>query len=251
LLSDAQRPKAMLIPVGALGWVADVLPVQLVRIGPLVLIALAQEVTIVAGLRLRRAVADALDTPLENVLVQGYANDYAGYVTTPEEYTAQRYEGGHTMFGRWELPAYLQEVTRLAGDLQAEKPSETSRRSPAKEQPRPAKRRNDEPYRCTGVVVQPRASYRSGGTVEADFALTGDGGPLLPSYLAVEGRDRDGWRTVVEDGDWSTTIEWQRTDGRTHAHAIWRVPAGTFGTFRLTYIDVDKTSSTQEFAVAS
>lgn len=99
-VGDAQAPKAMLLPVGALGWAAHQLPVQLVRLGPLVLVGLAQEVIVVAGLRIRRAVAQVLEVPVEDVLVQGYANDYAGYITTPEEYDAQRYEGGHTVFGR-------------------------------------------------------------------------------------------------------------------------------------------------------
>ena len=250
LLSDAQRPKAMLIPAGALGWVADVLPVQLVRIGSLVLIALAQEVTVVAGLRLRRAVADVLDVPLDHVLVQGYANDYAGYVTTPEEYAAQRYEGGHTMFGRWELAAYVQEVTRLAHDLRAGRPSETLGRQPSKTPPRAAKRRNDDTYRCTGVATQPHDGYRSGDVVEAVFSVTGDGGPLLPSYLLVERREGDGWQTVAADGEWSTTIEWKRVDRQARAHVTWRVPAGTSGTFRLTYVDVDKRTATDEFTVA-
>ncbi|MBY8852143.1 neutral/alkaline non-lysosomal ceramidase N-terminal domain-containing protein, partial [Saccharothrix sp. MB29] len=55
--------------------------------------------------------------PLENVLVQGYANDYAQYVTTPEEYDLQQYEGGSTLFGRNTLPAYEQEFGRLAASL--------------------------------------------------------------------------------------------------------------------------------------
>src|SRR3954453_15486352 len=152
-LSDAQRPKAMLLPVGALGWTSDVLPIQLVRIGGLTLVALAQEVTIVAGLRLRGAVADVLDCSADNVIVQGYANDYAGYVTTPEEYDAQRYEGGHTMFGRWELPAYLQEVSRVARDVADRSP--TASPDAGKRPPRPRGRRQPvyPEVRCTGIVA--------------------------------------------------------------------------------------------------
>ena len=251
LLSDAQRPKAMLIPVGRFGWVADVLPVQLVRIGPLVLIALAQEVTIVAGLRLRRAVSEVLDVPLDHVLVQGYANDYAGYVTTPEEYAAQRYEGGHTMFGRWELPAYVQEVTRVASAMGDGKPADSLVRTPSAVQPRPARRRNDEPYRCTGVSVQPDAEIRAGEAATATFAVTGDGGPLLPSYLVVEKQDGDGWTTVADDGDWSTTIEWARADGGSVARATWRTAPDTSGTFRLSYVDVDKHTPSSAFSVGS
>ena len=250
-LGDAQKPKALLIPAGRLGWVADVLPVQLVRIGPLVLIALAQEVTIVAGLRLRRVVADVLDVPLETVLVQGYANDYAGYVTTPEEYGAQRYEGGHTMFGRWQLAAYIQEVTQLARDLRDGDASPTLMHDPVRRQPRPARKRNDVPYRCTGVATQPAESYLAGGAVEAAFAVAGDGGPLLASYLLVEQREGDEWGRVASDGDWSTTIEWRRDDGRTTAHATWRTDAETTGTYRMSYADVEKSTTTREFTVTA
>jgi neutral ceramidase len=251
LLSDAQHPKAMLIPVGAFGWVADVLPVQLVRIGPLVLIALAQEVTIVAGLRLRRAVAAVLDVPLDLVRVQGYANDYAGYVTTPEEYGAQRYEGGHTMFGRWELPAYIQEVTRVARAMAEGKPSDSLARTPSTRRLRPARRRNDEPYRCTGVTAQPKHQCRSGDVIRASFAVSGDGGPLLPSYLVVEQRNGDQWTKVADDGDWSTEIQWQRSGGQTVAQATWRPSQETAGTFRMSYVDVDKTTTSNEFTVGS
>jgi neutral ceramidase len=249
-LAEAQQPKAMLVPAGALGWVANLLPVQLVRIGSIVLIALAQEVTIVAGLRLRRAVADVLGIPLDRVLVQGYANDYAGYVTTPEEYGAQRYEGGHTMFGRWELPAYVQEVTRVARAMAEDRPNDSLSRSVTAKQPRPARRRNDEPFRCTAVFEQPPATCKPGETVSAAFVLRGDGGPLLPSYLVIEKRDGDAWTRVATDGDWSTTIDWRRGDGGSVAHAAWRPSAETTGTFRMSYIDVDRVTPTDEFTMA-
>jgi neutral ceramidase len=248
-LGDAQRPKSMLIPAGPFGWVADVLPVQLIRIGPLVLIALAQEVTIVAGLRLRRAVADVLDVPLENVLVQGYANDYAGYVTTPEEYGAQRYEGGHTMFGRWQLAAYVQEVTRIARDMRDGGASPTLAHDPVRRQPRAARKGNDEPYRCTGVMTQPNSDYTSGDTVNATFAVTGDGGPLLASYVVVEKQEGNGWTRVASDGDWVTTMEWRRDDGRTTGYAAWRTDADVNGTYRISYVDIDKTTTTTEFTI--
>ena len=248
-LGDAQRPKAMLLPTGRLGWTAAVLPVQLVRIGSLVLIALAQEVTIVAGLRLRRAVAEVLGVPIDDVLVQGYANDYAGYVTTPEEYDEQRYEGGHTMFGRWELAAYLQEVTRLATDLRDGAASRSAARPPMKT-PRAARRRNSEPLRCAGVRAQPNVSSAPGDVVTAEFAVSGDGGDLLPAYVVVERRDGDAWTRVAADGDWSTTIEWLERDKVRFARASWDVPADAAGTFRLCYLDGVTTTPTDELTVA-
>jgi neutral ceramidase len=233
---DAHAPKAMLLPVGALGWAADRVPVQLVRLGPLVLVGLAQEVTVVAGLRIRRAVADVLDMPLEDVLLQGYANDYAGYVTTPEEYDAQRYEGGHTMFGRWELPAYLQEVTRVARALRDGTPAATAgppRLRPQK--PAPA----DDPdagARVAGFIRQP-ADAAPGGRVRAVLAGDDPRGPARAAYLQVEREEAQGWAVVARDGDWATTLRWQRDDQQGWTTEVtWQVPVQASGPHRLTWL---------------
>ncbi|MCW2606927.1 MAG: alkaline ceramidase [Frankiales bacterium] len=235
-VGDAQRPKAMLLPVGALGWTAETVPVQLVRIGQLVLVALAQEVTVVAGLRLRRAVAQALEVPLEDVLLQGYANDYAGYVTTPEEYDAQRYEGGHTMFGRWLLPAYLQEVTRVALDLREGRPSDSA--VPGRAKP-VAPARVEGP----GAFAPPRLSgpttAQPGREVRVEVAGDDPRGPVRPTYCDVQRRDDDGgWRTVATDADWSTTLRWRRTPEAAWVTAVrWRVPTDASGVHRVRWCD--------------
>jgi len=125
-LRDSQAPKGILLPGGILNRllpvVAQRVPVQLVRIGPLYLIGIPGEVTITAGLRLRRTVAPIVGADQRDVLVAGYANGYIHYVTTPEEYTAQRYEGASTLFGRWELPAFQQTVAELATAMVAGAP---------------------------------------------------------------------------------------------------------------------------------
>jgi neutral ceramidase len=243
-LGDAQRPKAMLIPCGLLGWTADVLPIQLVRIGPLVLVAVAQEVTIVAGLRLRRAVADVLGTTVDNVLVQGYANDYAGYLTTPEEYDGQRYEGGHTMFGRWQLPAYLQEVTRLAMAMRDGAPVDHGAVPPPAKTPKAARVRDPKPKR-----VEPRdadAHYDAGGVVTVVRRVPDPRGAVRPSYFVVEQKDGESWRRVASDGDWATRIEWHHGDAWT-ATLTWNIPADAAGTFQFRYQD----DAVGEFAVRS
>ena len=249
-LSDAQRPKAMLLPVGALGWTADVLPIQLVRIGPLTLVALAQEVTIVAGLRLRRAVADVLGCSTDDVIVQGYANDYAGYVTTPEEYDAQRYEGGHTMFGRWELPAYLQEVSRVARDLREGVP--TASPGADKRPPLPKGRRQPvyPPVRCTGVDEPPQPTYAPGDTVRVTFAVTDPRGQLLGEYFRVERRDGESWVPCAGDADWSTTITWERRPQDWAASITWTIPEQAAGEHRVCYFDGSTTTATEPLLVA-
>jgi neutral ceramidase len=40
-----------------------------------------------------------------------------GYVTTNEEYQAQCYEGGHTIFGQWTLAAFQTRLTALAHEM--------------------------------------------------------------------------------------------------------------------------------------
>jgi neutral ceramidase len=226
-LRDAQAPKAMLLPVGRFGLVADRVPIQLVRLGPLVLIALAQEVTVVAGLRLRRAVAEVLEVPLEDVLVQGYANDYAGYVTTPEEYDAQRYEGGHTMFGRWQLPAYVQEVTRVALDLRDGRPSGSAGVPQLKPQ-KPAPVDDPGPSACSVA-----APVVAGPVVTVDVAGDDPRGPARSCYFRVESA---GGEVVADDTSWATTVRW-RPEPAWSARVTWRVPPGTTGAYRLVWLD--------------
>ena len=49
-----------------------------------------------------------------DAVVAGHSNGYAGYITTPEEYAHQRYEGASTLFGPHTLGAYLSALDDLA-----------------------------------------------------------------------------------------------------------------------------------------
>jgi neutral ceramidase len=89
--------------LGALPWIPQVLPAQVLRIGTLTLAGIPQEPTTVAARRLAHAIRRG---PAETVVINGYANAYAGYLVTPEEYDHQHYEAACTMFGRWSLPAW-------------------------------------------------------------------------------------------------------------------------------------------------
>src|SRR5699024_6048240 len=79
--------------------------------------SLGFEPTITSGLRLRRTISEALGVPMNSIVVQGYTNSYGHYITTPEEYEAQNYEGGATIFGKYELPAFQGVFDRLATAL--------------------------------------------------------------------------------------------------------------------------------------
>jgi hypothetical protein len=49
------------------------------------------------------------------VVVSGLTNTYASYVTTWEEYQAQRYEGASTLYGAHTLGAYIQVGSSCGG----------------------------------------------------------------------------------------------------------------------------------------
>ncbi len=250
-LRDSQAPKGILMPGGALNkWlpvVAQYVPVQLLRIGPLHLIGIPGEVTIVAGLRLRRTVADIVGARLEDVLVAGYSNGYIHYVTTPEEYGAQQYEGGSTLFGRWELPALQQTVAGLAASMRDGTPIDPG--PPTKDlsgRHRKARwratRPDVTPHSATfgDVVVEARERYTTGERVVVTFVAAHPANDLHRggTFLRVERGAGEGWRTVQDDGDWSTRFRWSRgpVDGTSEATVSWDIPAGLpEGTFRITY----------------
>jgi len=92
-----------------------VMPLQLFRIGELGFAALPGEFTTQAGVRMRKMLEPELKTMgVDRFILAGYANGYAGYVTTPEEYQEQNYEGACTHFGLYTLPGYLTLFRQLA-----------------------------------------------------------------------------------------------------------------------------------------
>ncbi len=107
-LFTAQRP-CPLIP--------DIVPIQLLRIGKLLIAGIPGEITTVAGSRLRRTILSAFSTSGASVVLSTYANHYSGYITTREEYGMQHYEGASTLYGPATLEAYQQEYSKLADAL--------------------------------------------------------------------------------------------------------------------------------------
>jgi hypothetical protein len=105
--------------------VPHVIPLQIFRIGSLAMAAVPAEFTTVAGRRLKARIKRVFGASASHVAMIGYANDYAFYVTTPEEYRTQHYEGASTVFGPHTLAAYLQEMERLAIALRDNEPVAT------------------------------------------------------------------------------------------------------------------------------
>ncbi len=93
------------------------LPLQLLRIGSVAIAGVPSEFTSTAGRRLKARVKSAFGGAATHVAIAGYANAYSGYVTTPEEYGAQHYEGASTLYGPHTLDAYLQTFDAMVADL--------------------------------------------------------------------------------------------------------------------------------------
>lgn len=99
----------------------DFAALSLTRIGRGALVAYPWEATTTAGLRLRDAVERAMPESRPVALV-GLAHDYAQYLTTPEEYEAQHYEGASTIYGPSSLTVLVAHFVELARLLDAGDP---------------------------------------------------------------------------------------------------------------------------------
>ena len=104
--------------VGDSPWTPQVLPIQLMVLGELALVAIPGEPTTIAGRRLQQSLKPHMDKiGVKQTLIAGFANAYAGYITTHEEYAIQAYEGGSTHFGAWTLAGFQTRYDALAKQL--------------------------------------------------------------------------------------------------------------------------------------
>jgi neutral ceramidase len=81
-------------------------PMWLVRLGDHVLFASPFEQTTMAARTVEKELVRTWAARRGRAITAGplgLAGDYAGYVTTPAEYRAQHYEGGHTIYGERQL----------------------------------------------------------------------------------------------------------------------------------------------------
>ncbi|MEJ2445464.1 MAG: neutral/alkaline ceramidase [Exilibacterium sp.] len=217
---ECHGQKPILIPTGVATfdgnpWTPQIVPFQILQIGQLKIVAAPAEVTTMAGRRLRKAVTR---NESDVVVIAGLANTYTSYVTTPEEYAMQHYEGASTHFGPHTLAAYEQEFSMLADALE--------RGSAVNPGPEPDDLSDfqltlqtgvafdDVPWfsRFGDVVEQPADAYSQGDTASVVFW----GGhpkndPLIGgSYMDVEQKVNGEWVTVLRDLDPATTYHWAR-----------------------------------------
>jgi neutral ceramidase len=260
--TKCQAPKPVLLDVGEMSlpyaWTANIVDIQSFRVGQFIIVISPSEATTMAGRRWRNAVKAAATkssltgTTEPYVILGGPANSYAHYVATPEEYAIQRYEGASTLYGQWELPAYINLTLRGLPYLA---PAATS--SPPAG-PSPPDNRDKSLSFITGVVLdaapagksfgqctkQPAASYARGAVVSATFVGANPRNNLRQegTYAAVEklGSDGSTWTQVLSDDDWRLVYTWKRTNGVLGYSDVtidWETDTGLdgAGTYRIKY----------------
>ncbi len=250
-LRSQHLPKAILIAPGEMkpqSGIGQTLSLTVARIGSLAIVAGPAEFTTMSGRRIRDTVRAAMSDDIRHVVIAGYSNGYAGYVTTYEEYQTQQYEGGHTLFGPLTLAAYQQEYSRLARALGENRPIETttvnvmdlrsdvestSLGTKADVPPKEAK--------FGDVITQPVASYTRGETASVEFWTSNpqNAYPHSQSFATIERQTEDAWTPVATDADWSTKATFSPYKNVSKPYKVtvhWEIPADTSpGTYRVVH----------------
>jgi hypothetical protein len=214
----------------------EVAQIMVVRIGGLLLGVLPAEVTTEAGAQMRRVIAHAAGWNVMNVALLGLANGFIQYVATDQEYSAQSYEGGSTLYGPRSAAMFASALGALTARLKANSwsspparvdpvmmyPGESAKifpRAPKGKLPHLSSRKPK--ASCTGdTLVVAWRDLRPGGFQVAD-------GPLLEIQDSTPG-----WTHVAWDDDRYVEVRALREDGD-HAdwELRWAVPRP--GTFRV------------------
>ncbi len=92
------------------------LPLHVIRVGDHTFATVPGEPTTMTGARIESAVQVA--SHARSTSVVGFAGDYGGYWTTPEEYLEQRYEGASTIFGRNASARLVERLAAAGGGVQ-------------------------------------------------------------------------------------------------------------------------------------
>jgi neutral ceramidase len=150
-------------------------------------------------------------------------------VTTPEEYLLQQYEAGHTLHGRWTLPAYQQVAAELATALentslvmQTQVYDDWRGKSPTQQLYEASAKGSEDKsaQRPTAKITQDIAmaldkkKYEKGDLITARFY---SGNPTAnydreQIFMGLEMLQGTSWVEISNDYDWSTKIRWVQDD---------------------------------------
>ena len=207
-------------------------PLTAARLGNRLIVTIPGEATAQLGRRTRAAVLAATRSRgIRRVVVSGYANEYASYFTTPEEYGAQHYEGGTTVYGPASGPFLTASLTELAGRLVQ------GRAAPAPHRFDPTRglRPSAAPYPSGAArgraLAQPAPLAARLG--HASFRWRGGGSgtdrPLDRAFVSVQRLAGGRWHSA--DSDLGLRILWRVADDKPKFSGVPRFKPGEAGSY--------------------
>ncbi|XVF55141.1 hypothetical protein PTKIN_Ptkin06aG0012500 [Pterospermum kingtungense] len=262
---NCQKPKPILLDTGEMkqpyDWAPSILPVQILRIGQLVILSVPAEFTTMAGRRLRDAVKMVLTSGRNrefdnnvHIVIAGLTNTYSQYVTTFEEYQVQRYEGASTLYGPHTLNAYIQEFKKLAAALINGGSIEPG--------PQPPDLLDKQISLLPPVVLDatppgvnfgdvkddvPNSTFKRGDMVSATFWSACPRNDLMTggTFALVELlQDQKTWISAYDDDDFCLRFKWSRPatlSPQSYATIEWRIPeSAVSGVYRLRHFGASK-----------
>ncbi|KAM0953451.1 putative ceramidase [Dioscorea sansibarensis] len=276
---ECQHPKPILLDTGEMkkpyDWAPSILPIQILRIGQLVILCVPGEFTTMAGRRLRDAVHTVLTSGSNgefdknvHIVIAGLTNSYSQYVTTYEEYQIQRYEGASTLFGPHTLDAYIQEFKKLAVALVGGQSISSSLQPPDLLDKQisllPGVVLDSTPvgvkFGDVKVDVPLNSTFKRGDMVTATFWSGCPRNDLMTegTFSLVEVlHGTDTWAPAYDDDDFSLRFKWSRPkklSPQSYATIEWRIPeTAASGVYRLRHFGASKSllGSIKHFTGAS
>ncbi|KAG4969890.1 hypothetical protein JHK82_035585 [Glycine max] len=242
-----------------------ILPIQILRLGKLIILSVPGELTTMAGRRLREAVKETLISSSNgefddetHVVIAGLTNTYSQYIATFEEYQQQRYEAASTLYGPHTLSAYIQEFKKLAQamaegeNITIKGPSPPDLSSvqisflldPLGESPPKGVKFGDIKE---DVAFPKRGYFTKGDTPSATFWSANPRYDLLTegTFAAVERLQGERWISVYDDDDLSLFFKWKVDNSSLHGLATieWEIPNDAVsGVYRLKHFGATRTT---------
>ena len=247
-LQEGHGKKPVILAPGVAGpfpLTPEILPIQLFRIGDLLIAGIPGEITTMAGRRLRETLLKASQGEgITDVALTAYANAYAGYITTREEYDTQHYEGASTHFGPHTLLAFQQEFRKLAAALKNGTTVSTNikpRNLAAEQKTLQTGVLFDTPplpwINFGDIFKDAKDKYKPGETAEIIFWGAHPRNDLRTgkSFLEIEYKEGNSWKTVFTDNDPCTTYRWSRDFiANSKITITWEIPKNiTPGIYRI------------------
>ncbi|KAK7333855.1 hypothetical protein VNO80_30635 [Phaseolus coccineus] len=268
---DCQNPKPVLLSTGEMfdpyPWAPAILPIQILRLGKLIILSVPGEFTTMAGRRLREAVKETLISSSNgkfndktHVVIAGLTNTYSQYIATFEEYQHQRYEAASTLYGPHTLSAYIQEFKKLAQamaegqniTIKGPSPPDLSsvQRSlllgPFEDSVPEGTKFGDIKE---DIAFPERGYFRKGDTPSATFWSANPRYDLLTegTFAAVERLQGERWIAAYDDDDLTLFFKWKVDNSSLHGLAIleWEIPdAAVSGVYRLRHFGATRITIT-------